>query len=185
MALTYSSPAEIGKTCPDFRLKGVDGQLYELSQFNSSTVLAIAFICGHCPYVLAIEDRLLAVSKKWPVKKVQWVGICSNDSTEHPEDRPEQLKIRSELKNYSFPYLIDDQQIVAKKMGAICTPDFFVFDDQRRLYYRGRLDDSWRDPQKVRRLELVHAIESALSGERPPKEQTPSMGCSIKWKHVK
>jgi hypothetical protein len=141
------------------------------------------FICNHCPYVKAIEDRLITLAREIKSFGGQVVGICSNDGVNYPEDSFANLKKRWTEKSYGFPYLHDETQSVAKSFGAVCTPDFFVFNKDRKLRYRGRLDDSWKEPQKVTRQELLLATKSiAQTGELSISfDQTPSMGCSIKW----
>lgn len=160
----------------------VDGQRHRLADFARSPVLLVAFICNHCPYVQAIEERLLNLAHN--LKSVQTVAICSNDPNEYPEDAPAELLGRWLAKSYGFPYLIDDTQSVARAFGAVCTPDFFVYDSTRRLRYRGRLDDSWRNASKVTRHELKDAIEAILAGHTVNSIQNPAMGCSIKWKDL-
>ncbi len=182
MALTYTPPGELGSPCPDFTLPGVDGKTYSLKDFADAKALVVAFICNHCPYVQAIEDRFIALAKELTPKGVQFVGICANDPTDYPEDRPEELKKRWLEKRYGFPYLIDEEQEIARKFGAVCTPDFYVFNSARDLVYRGRLDDSWRNPERVKRQELKEAVLRVLAGQPPDPAQNPSMGCSIKWK---
>lgn len=181
MALTYTPPGELGSPCPTFKLPTVDGGLVTPVSFRDAKVLVVAFICNHCPYVMAVEDRLLNLARGLP-KEIAWLGICSNDSTDHPEDAPAELKKRWLAKKYPFPYAIDEDQSVARAFGAVCTPDFFVFDSKRKLAYRGRLDDSWKDPEKVRRQELREAVEELLQKGTVQSLQNPSMGCSIKWK---
>lgn len=181
MALIYTPQAEFHSPCPDFRLPAVDGKQYSLDSFSSSQVLVVMFICNHCPYVQAVEQRLIDLANELKHRPVQLVGICSNDSTEYPQDSFENLKARWIEKKYSFPYLHDESQQVAKDFGAVCTPDFFVFDSDRTLSYRGRLDDSWNDATMVRSQDLRAAIISLLDGRRPVGPQEPSMGCSIKW----
>lgn len=139
------------------------------------------FICNHCPYVKAVEERILTLARSFDKNQVAFVAICSNDPNEYPEDSFENLKKRWEEKEYSFPYLHDKSQAVAISFDAVCTPDFFVYDKNRKLAYRGRLDDNWKEPLKVTREDLKHAIEALLKGERPGEQQYPSMGCSIKW----
>ena len=112
----------------------------------------------------------------------KFVAVCANDATDYPDDAFDKLAIRWRERNYGFPYLHDEPQDVARAFGAVCTPDIFVFDAQRRLAYRGRIDDSWKDESKVTRRELATAIEALLAGKRPSPEQRPSMGCSIKWR---
>lgn len=166
---------------PPFRLPGVDGREHAETDYARAKALLIMFICNHCPYVKAIEDRLIELGKRAQANGAAIVAICSNDPEEYPEDRFDRLKARWEDKKYPFPYLHDETQAVARSFGAVCTPDFFLYDGNRRLVYRGRLDDSWKDPAKVRRRELEDAINEVLAGGTPPLEQTPSMGCSIKW----
>lgn len=181
MALTYTPAPEIGAACPDFSLMSVDNKPYSLSSFKGHKALIIMFICNHCPYVKAIEDRLLSLAHEFKGKPVQFVGICSNDGENYPEDSKENLFLRWKEKKYPFPYLHDETQVVAKDFGAVCTPDFFVYNEKNQLAYRGRLDDSWKDESKVTQFELKEAIKSLLNGRAPASQQNPSMGCSIKW----
>lgn len=181
MALTYSPKIELGEKLKSFSLPNVVGGNFSTEDLNDNEVLCVLFICNHCPYVKAIEDRLIALGKHFQNTDVKMVAICSNDPSEYPEDSPEQLKARALEKSYPFPYLFDSTQQVAKNFGAVCTPDIFVFDRSQNLFYRGRLDDSWRDPAKVSREELKEALELALKNKTSPETQNPSMGCSIKW----
>lgn len=184
MALTYTPQAELGSPCPDFTLPGVDGKIYKLSDFQNAKALVVMFICNHCPYVRAVEDRIIRLAQEMTPKNVNFVAICSNDAEDYPEDSFENLRARWLEKEYGFPYLWDDRQGVAKAFGAVCTPDFFVYDDQLKLVYRGRLDDSWKDPQAVKNEELKTALQNLLQSQPVTKEQFPSMGCSIKWKEA-
>jgi len=145
-------------------------------------VLVVMFICNHCPYVQAVEDRILALQREYAPRGVQLVGICSNDPTDYPEDRPESLLRRWREKSYGFPYLVDETQEVARAFGAACTPDVYVFDRARRLAYHGRIDDNWKEPAKVTRRELAAALDALLAGKEPPREQAHAIGCSIKWR---
>ena len=129
-------------------------------------------------------DRLIHLGHELHVLGVPLIGICSNDSAEYPEDGFLQLKKRAEEKKYSFVYLHDESQAVAQKFGAVCTPDFFVYDASGKLAYRGRLDDNWKNPQHVTKHELSTAVHELLAGQPVAHEQIPSMGCSIKWKVV-
>lgn len=181
MALTFTPLPDIGKLCPDFDLLATDGKRYRLADFQNKKVLVVMFICNHCPYVKAVEDRILQLARDLSQESVQFVAICSNDPTEYEEDSFENLKKRAEEKQYPFPYLHDPEQTVAKEFDAVCTPDFYVFDSSRKLVYRGRLDDSWKDVTKVTQQSLKDAIENALSEQPPFEKQFPSMGCSIKW----
>ncbi len=182
MVLLKSENFKPNFQAPDFDLPSVDGRRCQLSDFSSKQVLAVLFICNHCPYVKAIEDRLIALEREFHGQNVQLVGICANDPTHYPEDDPASLLKRWQEKNYGFPYLIDESQQTARAYGAVCTPDLFVFDASRRLAYHGRLDDNWQEPAQVTRRDLALAIQALLTGQRPSAEQIPSMGCSIKWK---
>ena len=181
VALLYSEKSKLGLPTPDFSLGSVEGKTYRLDDFSNKKVLAVFFICSHCPYVLAIEDRILSLWRDLKNQSVQFVGICSNDSTDYPEDSPPNLFKRWKEKGYGFPYLIDEAQTAAKAYGAVCTPDIFVFDEKRRLAYHGQFDDNWKDPKSVTRQDLREAIELLLTGQSPQTPQMPSMGCSIKW----
>jgi peroxiredoxin len=186
MAVESSQPV-LGSACPDFRLPAVDGKVYGRDDFAASPVLVVMFICNHCPYVKAVEDRIVALQREFASGRqgapdVQLVGICSNDAASYPDDAFDKLRERWEAKEYGFPYLHDESQAVARTFGAVCTPDIFVYDRQRQLAYRGRIDDSWKDPGKVTRRELHQAVVALLNGQRPASDQKPSLGCSIKWR---
>lgn len=182
MALTYTpEKPEFGQPCPDFTLPGVDGKTYTLKNFSNGQPLLVMFICNHCPYVKAIEGRLIQLGHDLKTENINVVAICSNDENKYAEDNFENLKKRFYEKNYSFYYLHDQDQNVAKKFGAVCTPDYFMFDGDLKLQYRGRLDDNWQDSDKVTKRELYEAALD-LKNHQPLKKQTPSMGCSIKWK---
>jgi peroxiredoxin len=182
MALTETPPHRPGTPCPEFRLPAVDGQTYGRGDFDGRAVLVVMFICNHCPYVQAVEDRLIALAREFEPRGVQFVAICSNDAASYPDDAFDRLAARWRDKDYRFPYLHDEEQAAARDFGAVCTPDFFVYGPDRQLAYRGRLDDSWKDAAKVTRRELAGALEALLGGAAPPADQRPSMGCSIKWK---
>ncbi len=183
MALLNSENLALGASATPFNLvNALDGKKYSLENFKDKKILVLLFICVHCPYVQAIEDRLIQLRKDYEKESVQLVGICSNDFEEYPEDHPFRLKKRAEEKNYGFPYLVDESQEVAKAYQAVCTPDIYVYDQNRKLAYHGRLDDSWKDPDKVTRHEIREAIDALLADQNPDSTQMPSMGCSIKWK---
>lgn len=183
MALTYTPAGGLGSPLPSFQLMSVDGRAYDQkSLIKDAQGLAVMFICNHCPYVQAIESRLIRLAGDLSPRGVSFVGICANDPAEYPEDAPDELLKRWRARNYTFPYLVDADQTVARAFGAVCTPDIFLYDREGRLVYRGRLDDSWRDEKKVQREELRDAIESLLAGRAVSPVQNPSMGCSIKWK---
>jgi peroxiredoxin len=177
-------PPELGAACPDFRLPAVDGNTYARDDFAARPVLVVMFICNHCPYVKAVEGRLIALGREFEGQGVQFVAICSNDAETYPDDAFDKLAARSREKGYPFPYLHDEAQDVARAFGAVCTPDIFVYGpgEDRRLAYRGRIDDSWKDEGRVTRRELAEALAALVAGGKPAAEQRPSMGCSIKWR---
>ena len=177
-------PPELGAACPDFRLPAVDGKTYARDEFRDKPVLVVMFICNHCPYVKAVEDRIIGLARELEARGVQFVGVCANDAESYPDDAFDKLAARWREKSYGFPYLHDEAQDVARAFGAVCTPDIFVFDEDRRLAYRGRIDDSWKDESRVTRRELAEAIGALVAGKRPSPEQRPSMGCSIKWRQA-
>lgn len=179
MALTYTPEGAIHSPMPKFTLSDVEGKPWRVSDFKDRTKV-VMFICNHCPYVRAIEDRLLDLARAYQ-PRTAFFAICANDPSDHPEDEPAALRQRWRDKHYPFPYLIDPTQQTARAFGAVCTPDLYVYTSDDRLVYRGRLDDSWRDPGRVQRQELKGALDQVLAGHTPPKEQNPSMGCSIKW----
>jgi peroxiredoxin len=182
MALTENRDLPLGSPCPDFRLHSVDGKPYARDDFRDRPVLVVLFICNHCPYVQAVEDRIIALRRDYEPRGVQLVGMCSNDPTDYPDDRPQKLLERWREKDYGFPYLVDETQAVARAFDAVCTPDIYVYDRDRKLAYHGRIDDDWQHPAKVRRHELREALDALLAGGRPAREQHHSIGCSIKWR---
>ncbi|HET6329517.1 MAG TPA: thioredoxin family protein [Holophagaceae bacterium] len=181
MALTESGMTALETLCPDFRLPGVDGRDWGRDDFRSELLLVVV-MCNHCPYVQAVDDRINLLAMAC-AGRCDVVAINPNDATAYPEDGFEAMKDRAALKGYAFPYLQDVDQSVARAFGALCTPDFFLYDRGRRLRYRGRLDDNWKDPDGVKKRDLKEAIEALLEGREPDTLQRPSMGCSIKWKH--
>lgn len=181
MALTHTPEIIQPTPCPDFNLMGMDNQIHSLAEFKNGNPLLVMFICNHCPYVKAIEDRLIQLGHDLKKENINVVAICSNESSKYIEDNFENLQKRWKEKNYPFHYLHDADQTVAKKFGAVCTPDFFLYDSQLLLKYRGRLDDSWKDPQLVTRRELYTAALDLKNTGTLSFQQTPSMGCSIKW----
>lgn len=180
---TYATEIALGSSMPTFALMGVCGEKELSSESLRGAPVVVVFLCGHCPYVKAVEERILHLARTFIPRGIRWVGIASNDPSLHPdEDSPEALCRRTREKGYPFPILYDSTQAVAKAFGAVCTPEFFVYDAQHKLYYHGRLDDNWQNPAAVTREELKEALEKLLRGEAPPSPQIPSMGCSIKWK---
>lgn len=179
---TESKPIELGIKCPSFELMAVDGKRYSLESFASSKALVVAFTCNHCPYVQAYEGRLIELVKRFSSKGVSFVCINSNDSKAYPEDSFEGMKKRSRDLGFNFYYLWDESQSVAKSFSAACTPEFYVYDSNRKLRYHGRLDDNHKDASAVKKHFLNDALEALLTGASIETAQTAAMGCSIKWK---
>ncbi len=174
----------LGEQAPDFRnLKATDGNLYSLKSFDSKEVLVIIFSCNHCPYVQAYEDRMVGIQHDYLSKGVQLVAINSNDDRSYPEDSFAQMVKRVKDKRFNFVYLRDADQRVVDSYGAVCTPHVFAFDSERKLQYRGRIDDS-KDPSKVQSHDLTNAIDDMLSGKQVRTPDTKPFGCSIKWIEV-
>lgn len=173
---------ELGTPCPHFSLPACDDKSYSLADFDSSKALVVMFICNHCPYVQAIEERILKLAHSYETQDAQFIAISSNDAEKYPDDSFEGLQKNWKEKEFQFPYLYDETQEVAHSFGALCTPDFFVYNEKRELTYRGRLDDSWKEPEKVSREELREAVDRIIAGQPPLEKQNPSMGCSMKWK---
>lgn len=182
MVLLQSTAVELGTPAPDFELPATDGEVYGLESFADADVLVMMFICNHCPYVKAILDRLVELGRTWSNAEVALVALSSNDAEHYPADGFDKMQELATKKDFPFPYLYDESQEVARAYGAVCTPDFFVYDKERKLAYRGRLDDNWKDAGAVTRQELRDAIATLLAGNQPGMEQVPSMGCSMKWK---
>ncbi|MBI5402182.1 MAG: thioredoxin family protein [Ignavibacteriae bacterium] len=180
--LLQSNPGELNSAAPGFSLKGIDGKFYSLEDFSGDKILAVIFMCNHCPYVKAVAKRFVTLQLKFTDKKIRLIGISPNDVIAYPEDSYENMKIFASEYELNFPYLIDESQQTAKNYGAVCTPDIYVYNEERKLKYRGRLDDNWQDESKVKSNDLEKAIEEILEGKNVSFEQIPSMGCSIKWK---
>ena len=178
-----STMLELGTTAPDFSLPDTDGKIVSLADFAQCKALLVMFICNHCPYVVHVADHLAALGKEYQAKGVGVVAICSNDVENYPDDSPEKMKQEKQKRGYTFPYLFDETQEVARAYHAACTPDFFVFDADRKLVYRGQLDDSRpNNGIPVTGRDLRAALDAVLAGQKPNADQKPSMGCGIKWK---
>ena len=170
-----------GWQAPEFTLSDPDGKTFTLSEQLGDKGLLIAFICNHCPYVKAIADRLATDTSLLMNQGINVLAIMSNDFQRYPSDSPENMKLFANKHNFSFPYLVDPDQTVAKAYDAVCTPDFFGFNKNGELQYRGRLDDTKMDGESQRIPELVEAMQLIATTDSGPKEQFASMGCSIKW----
>lgn len=184
MALTPSTMLKLGTAAPDFRLPDVvSGTTVSLQTFAGKKALLVMFICRHCPYVVHVKEGLARLGKDYAGKDAGIVAISSNDAESYPDDAPENLKAMAKEEGFSFPFCFDKDQSVAKAFTAACTPDFFLFDKDRRLVYRGQMDDSRPGNGKpVTGKDLRAALDAALAGKAPSADQKPSVGCSIKWK---
>ncbi|MBL4743563.1 MAG: thioredoxin family protein [Cycloclasticus sp.] len=182
MTLMHTPVCDFGLPAPDFKLKGVDGKFWTRDDCAGEDGLLVMYICNHCPYVKAIQQRLVEDVKVLQENGIGVVAIMSNDPNDYPEDSFENMQRIAKEKDYNFPYLIDDTQQIAKEYGAICTPDFFGYNNQMELQYRGRLDESGMQPSSPdARRELVEAMLEVAKTGNGPVEQVASMGCSIKW----
>ena len=178
-----STMLELGTTAPDFTLPDTDGREVSLGGFAGARAYLIMFICNHCPYVKHVAAHLAELGREYQEKSAAVIAISSNDAGKYPDDGPVQMKQEKADAGYSFPYLYDESQAVAGTYCAACTPDFFVFDSNRELAYRGRLDDSRPGSDvAVTGKDLRAALEAVLAGRPVDGEQYPSMGCNIKWK---
>ncbi len=181
MIRTETPVCDFNRNAIDFNLKGVDGNFYNLDSLNGRNGLLIMFICNHCPYVKSIINRIIRDTKELKELGVNSVAIMSNDPSEYEADSFKNMqKIANEMK-FPFPYLIDETQEVAKSYGAVCTPDFFGYNRNLGLQYRGRLDESRKETVKNARRDLFEAMKQVALTGRGPADQIPSMGCSIKW----
>lgn len=183
MVLTPSTMLELGTPAPDFSLQDTNGELVTLANFSEQKALLVVFMCNHCPYVIHLKSALADFAREYLPKGVAVVGINSNDVENYPDDSPEKMKTDASAQGYNFPYLYDESQAVAKSYQAACTPDFFLYDDNRLLAYRGQFDSSRpKNNTPVTGRDLRAAADSILAGEQVNAEQIPSMGCNIKWK---
>jgi peroxiredoxin len=183
MVRTPSTMLPLGTSAPDFKLMNVDGREVELADFAGKPALLVMFMCNHCPFVIHVADQLAQLASEYRARGVAVVGINSNDTAAHPADSPERMVAEAEERGYQFPYLFDETQEVAHKYRAACTPDFFLFDQDRKLVYRGQLDDSRPgNGVPVTGKDLRAALDATLAGATPVSEQRASLGCNIKWK---
>ena len=181
MVRTETPICEFDLPAIDFRLKGVDNQYYDLNSLKGKNGLLIMFICNHCPYVKSIISRIIRDTSELKQAGINSVGIMSNDQTEYEEDSFENMKKMALSNNFPFPYLVDETQQVARAYGAVCTPDFFGYNNKLGLQYRGRLDESRKESVDGAKRELFEAMKQISRTGRGPDHQIPSMGCSIKW----
>ena len=182
MALKQPPVCNFGWKAPDFALKGVDGKTYSLKHVRGSKGTLIVFICNHCPYVIAVIDRLASEARALQALGIGVIAIMPNDTKSYPEDSFDNMKAFAKAHDFTFPYVIDETQAITHAYDAVCTPDFFGFNAKDELQYRGRLDESGMRLVKNSRRELFEAMKQVAETGRGPQHQTPSMGCSIKWR---
>lgn len=184
MATADNSDTALGWQAPDFTLPGVDGKDYSMADYVDNKGVLVVFSCNHCPYAIAAWPILMKLHQEFG-GDVPFIAINSNDASKYPDDSFENMKVKAEEWGLEFPYLYDQSQQVARSYHAQCTPDSFLFsieDGTPQLFYRGRINDNWQEPDKVTKNDLQDAIQLLLDGKEPPSEQVPAMGCSIKWK---
>ena len=183
MVVTVSRMLALGTTAPDFNLPDTAGNIVSLADFERSPALLIIFMCNHCPFVKHVLVNLVELTKDYQARRVAVMGINSNDVANHPDDSPEMMAELTRESGLTFPYLYDETQEVAKRYSAACTPDFFLFDGERSLVYRGQMDDSRPgNGIPVTGADLTAAIDAVLARKPVAREQKPSIGCNIKWK---
>ena len=172
---------QTGDMAPDFELLGIDDKQHSLTNYKDYKGLLVIFICNHCPYVKAKIDAIKEIHEKFK-DRIALVGINSNDSTEYPDDSFENMKIIAQEKEIKFDYLVDGDQEIAKRYGAVCTPDPFLFDSERKLVFHGRIDNAMKPEDTATEKTMIDNIQKFLDGEKIEKDFDPSIGCSIKWK---
>lgn len=182
MARTPSTMLPLGTKAPDFALVNVDGRTVSLQDFGGKPAFLAIFMCNHCPFVKYLADALAQFAAEYMPRGLAVVGINSNDVANYPADSPEQMVREAEERGYPFAYLYDETQEVAKAYHAACTPDFFLFDGDRKLVYRGQFDSSRPDSGiPITGADMRAAVEAVLAGKQPSEKQSPSIGCNIKW----
>jgi peroxiredoxin len=183
MVMVESTMLSLGTAAPEFALPDVvSGETITLATFADAPALLVMFICRHCPFVKHVEDELARLGKDYGAKGVGIVAISANSLQTHPQDGPEHLKAQAQEIGFTFPYCFDESQSIAKAYTAACTPDFFVFDQAKKLVYRGQLDDSRpSNGVPVTGKDLRAALDAVLAGDAPTADQKPSIGCNIKW----
>ncbi|TNE56456.1 MAG: thioredoxin family protein [Bacteroidetes bacterium] len=188
MAYTESTMLPLETQAPDFSLPDtVSGRQVRLQDIASDKATVVMFLCNHCPYVLHVNAEIVRLAKEYEAKGVAFVAISSNDAVAYPDDAPDKMRAHALEVGYTFPYLYDESQDVARQYDAACTPDFYIFDGNLRLKYRGQLDNSRpkRNPVPVTGADLRAALDAVLAGQNPDPAQRPSGGCNIKWKQEK
>jgi peroxiredoxin len=181
MVRTETPVPDLGQPAPAFDLPGVDGQQWTLESARGPNGLVVMFVCNHCPYVKAVLDKIIRDARDLQALGIGVIAISANDPTDYPEDSFDNMKRLARERQFPFPYVYDETQEVAKAYGAVCTPDFFGYGKDLKLRYRGRLDASGRNPDPNARRELFEAMRQIATTGETPREQIPSVGCSIKW----
>ena len=183
MSLTPSTMLPLGTTAPDFRLPDTNGKIVSLADFKNAPALLVVFMCNHCPYVKHVRQGLAQLGRDYLPRGVGIVGINSNDAANYPADSPAKMKEEMQVAGYTFAYLYDETQAVARAYRAACTPDIYLFDKEKKLVYRGQFDDSRPgNGMRVTGMDLRDALDAVLGGKPVEQEQIPSIGCNIKWK---
>ena len=183
MSRTPSNMPDLGLDAPDFSLPDPTGKLYSLDDFSDAKALLVVFMCNHCPFVIHLREALSAFASEYQAKGAAVVGINANDITDRPADSPEMMAEEIKQQNYTFPYLFDESQQTAMAYRAACTPDFFLYDGDRKLVYRGQFDGSRPgNGVPVSGEDLRAAMDALLAGQAIPPDQKPSMGCNVKWR---
>jgi peroxiredoxin len=183
MAATQSNMLELGTLLPAFRLRDFNGKWFSTDDIKDAAAVVVAFICPHCPFVKHVRQEFARFAREYQEKGVAVIGINSNDLEAYPQDGPEGMAEEARSAGYTFPYLLDESQDVARAFQAACTPDFYLFDRTRRLVYRGQFDSSRPGNDiRVTGADLRAATDAVLAGEPVSENQRPSIGCNIKWK---
>lgn len=184
MALTPSNMLPLGTQAFDFKLPDtVSGKTLSLNELKSDIATVVMFICNHCPFVKHIQHELAQLAKDYQSKKIAFIAINANNVHTHPEDAPDKMKVLAKQMDYTFPYLYDETQEIAKAYDAACTPDFYIFDKHLKCVYRGQLDDSRPGNNiPITGKDIRNALDNILAGKRVNTAQKPSVGCNIKWK---
>ncbi len=183
MVAVHSTMLPLGTKAPFFRLPDTGGKQVSMNDFAGAPALLVMFLCNHCPYVKHIQAQVVQMARDYQPRRVALVGISSNDAESYPADSPARMAVEARAAGYVFPYLYDETQMVAKAYRAACTPDFFLFDSQQRLVYRGQFDDSRPgNGVPVTGRDVRAALDAVLAGQPVSATQTPSIGCNIKWK---
>lgn len=177
-----NEPIKIGAAMPKFNLQGTDGEKYSSGKFADKKGVIVIFSCNHCPYVQAYEERIIAIQYDYGHRGVQVIAVNSNDDGAYPEDSFENMIVRAKEKNFNFPYLRDDTQHLAKAFGATHTPEIFLFNEEKKLVFHGKIDDNWNDQKSIKNKYLRNALDEMLEGKEISVPETFTIGCTIKWK---